>query len=436
MKDFNKKKLILIILFGIILNVTSYIIWNKISFNNINDKEYLIYINRTHNKIINALNTSNIDNLNNILSKYKDTYKSITDIDYIIPSENKNELITFFKNTDNSKKFEFKYIDDTNIIIKYEITSFENSYKIYFIYTIIVFNLFWICILLIYIYHFLKFIRPINKLTKFSINFTKGHFNEILLQEKNGPFKKLIWSLDILREKLAEEKHTNIKLEKDRKTLVASLSHDIRTPLSIILNYTLALKDEIYTETKDIENALDIIINKSNIIEKLTSDLLGITKNSVEKIKVVPTDYYFKDLYNSIKQFINYKINLLDINYKINNLNTNPLIYIDFDRLTEVFDNILENAIKYGNNKHIEIKWEITENNLLLNLYNSGNNISNKDLNHIFSIFYRSENSANKPGFGLGLYISKKIMKAMNGDIYISNTENGVNAVLVIAISS
>ena len=96
----------------------------------------------------------------------------------------------------------------------------------------------------------------------------------------------------------------------------------------------------------------------------------------------------------------------------------NCLIKGDIDRSCEVFQNIIENAVKYGDGKRISIDFSEEEGCILISVKNGGCTLSDTELPHIFESFQRGANSKSKDGAGLGLYICRQLMHKMGGDAF------------------
>ncbi len=91
-----------------------------------------------------------------------------------------------------------------------------------------------------------KVLKPFSSMTDMTVDLAKGNLTAPVKQEKSRYFGKFIWGMDMLRENLEESKRKELEYQKEKKTLVLSLSHDIKTPLSAIELYTKALKEGIY----------------------------------------------------------------------------------------------------------------------------------------------------------------------------------------------
>ena len=110
---------------------------------------------------------------------------------------------------------------------------------------------------------------------------------------------------------------------------------------------------------------------------------------------------------------------------------SNCLVYGDPDRLLETLQNIVENAIKYGDGAQIEFSMIREEEAYLIFIKNSGCSLPLRELPHIFDSFFRGSNVAKQPGSGLGLYICRQLMHQMEGEITASVESEGIMTVLV-----
>ena len=124
------------------------------------------------------------------------------------------------------------------------------------------------------------------------------------------------------------------------------------------------------------------------------------------------------------------KLSVLRTEFKVNEYD-NCLLKCDKDRLIEVLQNIIENAIKYGDGQKIEISFSDEEDFRLITIANSGEIPDETDMANLFDSFYRGKNTTGIKGSGLGLYIAKKLMQMMDGDCFVSS-ENGMFAVTAV----
>ena len=277
----------------------------------------------------------------------------------------------------------------------------------------------------------LRVLKPFHTLSNYSTELAKGNLSKPMKEEKNKNFGKFVWGMDMLRETLETNKKKELELQKDKKTLILSISHDIKTPLSAIKLYSKALKENVYeTEEKRIE-ALNGIDKNVKEIEKHVSDIVTASREDFLNLTVNMGELYLKDLINKIAILYKEKFSVLHIDFHIEEFD-NCLIKGDPDRLEEVLQNILENAIKYGDGRYVNIKIAEEEDCKLIQITNSGCSLKQEELPHLFDSFYRGSNAEKKDGSGLGLYIAKSLMKMMGGDVFAKIDNNEFSAVTVV----
>ena len=277
----------------------------------------------------------------------------------------------------------------------------------------------------------LRVLKPFHTLSNYSTELAKGNLSKPMKEEKNKNFGKFVWGMDMLRETLETNKKNELKLQKDKKTLILSISHDIKTPLSAIKLYSKALQEGIYdTEEKKME-ALNGIDKNAQEIEKHVSDIVTASREDFLNLSVHMGELYLKDLIDKIALLYKEKLSVLHTDFVIDDFD-NCLIKGDSDRLEEVLQNILENAIKYGDGRYVRIKIGEEENYKLIQITNSGCSLKEEELPHLFDSFYRGSNIEKKDGSGLGLYIAKTLMKMMNGDVFAKINSDEFIAVIVV----
>lgn len=394
------------------------------------EKAYKISVNRIQARLSTDLkqNKAIIKNLSDEELSVIETIDIIDvnlDLDY--------QIKTFFRVDNAYKDFVvFMPIENTSFIVRFDLKPEIDNTRNQVILLSAIVTLAYIFVMVNIFLIDRNIIKPMERLSKITKQMATGYIGEIYLQYKNVYVKDFIWSLDMLREQLNYEKDKNAELEKQRKTLVAGLSHDIKTPLSSVKNYTIALKEGVYERYDDKNHALNVILEKTNVIERLTKDLLESSLQAIGEIVVQTKETYLSNVHQQLNRIIHQKIDLLHIKYEEPKIGENLLLVVDLDRLSEVFDNVIENALKYGDRKSLSVSYDTEENYDLITISNTGSSIPETEIKHIFTSYYRGSNVSDKPGYGLGLYISKQIMKKMNGDIFAKNTDEGVSLVIVI----
>lgn len=413
-----KKNIIIVI----IIWIASIGLVLRYSTNTEPDKSFMIEINRIHMAAAETFTNGQSINPNDI--------GLIESIELVNEKQlTSEEANTFFSGADiKENRFIILPVYSTDYFVRYTIKPVSSSN----LYLVITFSVLPIIILFILFKIQRDILIPLKQMSVIPEQLSKGNLSNNTLQIDNKIFHKFLWGLDMLRAKLDEQKDINLRLEKERKTLVASLSHDIKTPLSSIKTYGTAIKDGVYSTQEEIQNSVDIILEKTIKIERLTDELLASSVNAVEEITVDISGHYLNELYQVVDKTVRNRIDLLKMYYYIEPYKNDYIVSVDIDRFIEVCDNIIENAVKYGDLEKLSVYFNDEENYTLISFENTGNQIPELELKHVFFGFYRGSNVGRTQGYGLGLYIAKKIMRAMGGDIYAENMEGGVKIVLIV----
>lgn len=427
-----KKLLTIVLVLWIVIAISFVLVWQNMNFKD-SSQAYNVAINRIQFGLSNLIEESSESQINMYIDEQVTLNEQIIALKMM--STEAENFGDFIKGVDiPTDQFVFRNIPESSYVVRYVIDEEMSNCKKVYIYSGFIIILLTILLFGVFIWIYLSVIKPSRRISKLPSQLAKGNLSYKVPQDKSGYFREFLWGIDRLREVLQEEKDKNIALEKQRKTLVASLSHDIRTPLASIQNYGKAIKDGIYVTKEQQEKAIDIILDKSFVIEKLTKELLDNSKKLMDNMTINIKDYYSDDLFVDIERLIHQKIDLLKMEYESKLPGRKRLVSVDVDRIIEVVDNILENAIKYGDGRLLKLEVSDEEGFLIMTFTNSGKSINKEELKYIFTSFYRGSNRDGLPGHGLGLYIAKQLMKAMNGDIYADNTPQGFSVSLVIKI--
>lgn len=275
-----------------------------------------------------------------------------------------------------------------------------------------------------------RLLRPFFKFSNVPLELSKGNLTSPLQENKSRFFGKFVWGVNMLRENMEQQKNKELELIKEKQTLLLSISHDIKTPLSAIKLYSKALSKGIYTEKeKQLETAVSIG-EKADEIEKLVNDLTNSVKDDFMEFNVNNREFYLGDVIEQIRSYYTGKLVLTATELVIEKYG-NCLLFGDADRSIEVLQNIMENAIKYGDGRRITISFSDEEDCRLVSISNTGKVPSEEELVHLFDSFWRGSNSTGKNGSGLGLFICRKLMFKMEGDIFASTDENGMTVTAV-----
>ena len=284
-----------------------------------------------------------------------------------------------------------------------------------------------IIVLLLWIFHIYKVvINPFKRLESFAGAVARGNFDIPLNREKNNIFGAFTESFSIMREELKKAKEREYEANKSKKELIASLSHDIKTPVASIRAITEVMS--ITSSNEKDKEKLNIIYDKTVKIEKLVNDMFHSTLEELQELNVKCNSYDSRIITNIINESNYYN--------KITIVNNMPeaLINVDKLRLSQVIDNIINNSYKYANTD-IEVRYELVNNYLNVYIKDFGQGINEEEISLVFNKFYRGSNTNEKDGSGLGLYISKYLMNKMEGNISCYNENDGFVVILEIKLS-
>lgn len=271
-------------------------------------------------------------------------------------------------------------------------------------------------VIIIFLYIYFAILRPFDKLKDFAKEIARGNFNLPLNYERSNYFGQFTWAFDSMRLEITKARKCEAEAIENNKTVIAGLSHDIKTPIASIIAYAEALEANIDSNYMTRVKYLNVIMNKATEVKKLTDDLFLHSVSEMDKLS-----------------FNLEKLNLLEIlKSSINDFNVGSTInlneyvndaYIMGDRIRigQIFENIINNSIKYANTK-IDISLIDDNNYYLVTIKDYGNGIDDNDMPFIFDKFYRGNNSIGKNGTGLGLYIVKYMIEKIDGKVLIENS--------------
>lgn len=262
-----------------------------------------------------------------------------------------------------------------------------------------------------------KILRPFHKMSDYSLQLARGNLSAPVKEDKNKFFGKFLWGINMLRDNLESNKERELELQKDKKTLILSLSHDIKTPLSAIKLYSRALDEDIYETDAERKDAIAGIKHNAEEIEKYVSDIVAASKEDFLNLEAEMKEFYLAEVMDRIRTLYVEKFKSLRTDFTIGEY-SNVLLSGDPVRLEEVLQNLLENAIKYGSGRYVRIEFSDEEDCRLIMVRNSGCSVKEEELPHLFESFYRGSNSETVKGSGLGLFIARSLMRMMNGEIF------------------
>ena len=270
--------------------------------------------------------------------------------------------------------------------------------------------------------------RYISRISSAMREIAEGDLNITLDVEGDDEFADMAENLNNMVEELRQLMDKERESERTKNELITNVAHDLRTPLTSIIGYLELLSGPVKLNEEMQKKYLDITYKKSKRLQKLIEDLFGFTKLNYGKLsmKVSKVDIV-KLLSQMLEEFYP---NFMEKNlaYELQSNVTAKVITADGNLLARLFDNLINNAIKYGSEgKKIIVKVDATDTVVTVSVTNFGYVIPKEELPLLFEKFYRVEQSrsVNTGGTGLGLAIAKNIVDMHGGTIGVTSDLNG-----------
>ena len=202
-----------------------------------------------------------------------------------------------------------------------------------------------VIVITIFVFLRQKILLPFERLKDVPYELSRGNLIIPVHENKNRYFGKFLWGIDLLRENIEQQKQRELKLQKDKNTLLLSISHDIKTPLSAIKLYSKAFLTNLYPDREKQYEIIEKINNKADEIEGFVSQLAKASSEEYLSLDVNAGEFFLSDIINNISGYYNEKLRLVNTKFDIGKY-SDCLVSGDIDRGTEVLQNIIENAIK------------------------------------------------------------------------------------------
>lgn len=338
----------------------------------------------------------NISSINKIMNNLKNNGNKKSGVKLINPTY-KTKAYLYGISLDTGYIFIYSSLEDidsTSMILKNQL-----------IYIMIL-----VLVLACFIAYFLskKITRPIISITKKAREMGKGNYDVYFLE--NGTLE-----IDELARTLNNACSDMKKIDELRRDLLANVSHDLKTPLTMIKAYAEMVRDISYKDKEKREKDLNIIIDEADRLNVLVNDLLDLSKlqaNSevllLSKYDLVTEIKSVLSKYDIIKEKENYDF-VLELPEKAN-------VYADKNKINQVIYNLLNNAINYtGKDKKIIIKVTEKKDRFLVEIIDTGKGVKSSDIPYIWDRYYKNDKNnknhkRNVVGTGIGLSIVRNIL--------------------------
>ncbi|MBT2642950.1 HAMP domain-containing protein [Bacillus sp. ISL-41] len=260
-------------------------------------------------------------------------------------------------------------------------------------------------------------LHPLKEIYNATEEVIEGNLDYKIRYARQDEIGRFIEGFNLMRDHLKKSIEQRQQYERARKQLIASISHDLRTPLASIKGYVEGLEDGIARNEEMQKKYYRVIKSKTDQLDRLIEDLFEFSKFELDQLSIdkslVNSSEFFEESFHSAQ------MDYGDVDLVLAGPLPSVSLNIDSGRIKQVLANLIDNAVKYGGTKlvmKIEKKGGFVE----VNIKDNGQGIHAEDLPYIFNAFFRGEKSRSREsgGTGLGLAIVKYIIEAHGGEIY------------------
>ncbi|MDE7360909.1 MAG: HAMP domain-containing histidine kinase [Oscillospiraceae bacterium] len=277
-------------------------------------------------------------------------------------------------------------------------------------------------------------IVPFGRLNDVPRELARGNLAVPIPEEKSRFFGKFTWGVNLLRESIEASRKKEITMQRDKKLLLLSLSHDIKTPLSAIKLNAKALAKGLYKDEEKQRSAAESINTRADEIERFVSEITKAASEDFLSFEVTPGEEFLSVIITRIEARYAPQLAISGTKFAILKYD-DCILSCDSDRLVECLQNLIENAIKYGDGRRIELGFDKMDGCELITISNTGCTLEAKELPQIFESFHRGNNADKVQGNGLGLFICKRLMSLMGGEVYADIRDGCFSVTLVVRLA-
>ena len=275
----------------------------------------------------------------------------------------------------------------------------------------------------------ISFTKPLNKIRDTTTELAKGNYEVTTQIKQSDEIGELAKSIDKLALQLDKSSKESERFEKMRQNFIANISHELRTPITVIRGSIEAICDGIISDPEQLKDYNEQILSDSIHLQRLVNDLIDLTKLqntdfSIDK-STINLFEIINDAVRSMKQISTKKG--VKINFSAENaIEENRYLFVgDYQRIRQMIIIVLDNAIKFSNeNQKVDILLKKENKKYELKICDSGRGIDPENIGEIFNRYHKSNTEENKNGMGLGLAIAKEIALRHNIEIFVKSVPN------------
>ena len=286
-----------------------------------------------------------------------------------------------------------------------------------------------LCLMVLFFYLHFAILRPFERMKAFAGEIARGNFDVSLRYGRSNYFGDFTWAFDSMRREITRSRASEKETIENNKTVIATLSHDIKTPIASIRAYAEGLEANLDRSVERRTEYLRVLMRKCDEVSKLTNDLFLHSISDLDKLKISEKEFELCGFIEECAGELSAEHH--DIALRLSG--ERIWVRADRNRLLQVCENLVNNSRKYAKSG-IEI-WVVPRAGFgEVHFKDHGAGIPDEDMPFICDKFYRGRNCGEEQGSGLGLYIVKYILERMGGKLLLHNDADGLEAVVYLRL--
>ena len=286
-----------------------------------------------------------------------------------------------------------------------------------------------IMILSLLVFIYVRILKPFDELKEYATEISKGNLDVSLKMGKGNYFGDFTWAFDNMRKEIIKSRTAEKNAIENNKTVIATLSHDIKTPMASIRAYAEAFEANMDSTPEKRQKYLTVLMEKCDEVSKLTNDLFIHSISEMNKLDVNKESFDIIEFLDKDVRGLFVSEDEVDIILPESDEDRKAiLVNADRKRLLQIIENLKSNSEKYAKTK-VEISLENTD-GIELHFRDFGPGIPDEEMPFITGKFYRGKNVGDENGSGLGLYIVDELVGRMDGSLKLYNRDPGLEVII------
>ncbi|MYD74001.1 MAG: HAMP domain-containing protein [Chloroflexi bacterium] len=268
-----------------------------------------------------------------------------------------------------------------------------------------------------------QLMRPLEALTTVVRRFGPDRYDMRAAETGPSQVRELASAFNAMADRVADN-------ERAMRGFIADVSHELRTPLTSIRGFVEALRDGTATDPERQASSLEVVHEETQRMLRMIEQLLDLSRLEAGQSRLQRTSIDLDELFGYVESMFSARAREQGIDMRLDISPAAPTIEADYDRLVQVLNNLIENAMRHTEAGAITVSARRADDGLELSVSDTGEGISADDLERLFDRFWQPE-SRTGPGAGLGLAISREIVRAHGGRI-TADSDLGAGTTIVV----